>query len=84
MACHVDIIPPKADKQQIDELIEVVTSTRGGHKTGIFAKTVGNAFMTQYPTVKEMVEKMRAKYKTFHYKVHGTTLIVVSPCPKGC
>lgn len=77
MPCHEDPIPAECEKKEIDLLIEVV-------KGKISIKDVGDDFMGEYPTVRELVAKARVKYKTFNYRVQGTTFVLVSPCPKKC
>jgi hypothetical protein len=74
--------PILAKNGEIDTLIKVINGK-------ITVKNVGNDFDGKYPTVKSIVadlrnEKAERKTKTFHYKVHGHMMIVVSPCPKGC
>ena len=79
MPCIVDPIPPKGG--EIETLIKVIDGK-------ITVKNVGDNFHGKYPTVKALVETFRndkkASGKTFHYKVHGNLMIIVSPCPKDC
>ena len=77
MPCHVDTIDADAAKQQIDKIVLVA-------KGKIRVQRMGDNFYGKYPTVDKLVCKYRAKYKTFQYKVDGTMLVVVTPCPKGC
>ena len=80
MPCVVDPIVAKG--REIDTLVKVING-----KTTI--KSVGDSWYGKYPTVESIVEVLRKekkekKIKTFHYKIHGHTMVVVSPCPKGC
>lgn len=75
MPCHVDPIYPKDD--QIDQVIEII-------KGNIKFISRGDNFMGNYPTVKDIVKEYREKLKTFNYKVSGSTLVLISPCPKKC
>jgi len=80
MPCIVDPIPAKGE--EIETLVKVIDGK-------ITIKNVGDDFYGKYPTVKSIVEELRKekekkKIKTFHYKVYGHMMVVVSPCPKGC
>lgn len=37
-----------------------------------------------FPTVKRYLEGCKKRFKTYQYKRDGETIVVVSPCPKGC
>lgn len=77
MPCHQDEIPADYRKNEIDQLILVA----GGK---IKIQEVGDNFMGKYPTAQDLVKKYRKKFKTFQYEVKGTTMVLVSPCPKKC
>ncbi len=76
MPCHVDTINADAAKQQVDKVVLITKK--------IHVQRMGDNFYGKYPTVETLLGKYRKKYKTFQYKVDGTMLVVVTPCPKGC
>jgi hypothetical protein len=77
MPCHVEEFPPNAVKNEISTVVKIVNGK-------ITMKCVGDEFYGKYPTTKDIIMPLRKKFKTFHYKVFGTMLVFVSPCPKGC
>ena len=77
MPCHVDDIPANAAKKEIDKVVFLDDGR-------ISIKEVGDSFHGKYPTVSELVVKYRKKRKTFSYKVSGTMMVIVAPCPKKC
>lgn len=83
MPCHVDVIPAKTGKQEVDMIVEVIEGK-------IKFKEIGDSFSGKYPTVTACVERFRktnAKKRneqSFQWATHGTMIVFVSPCPKGC
>lgn len=78
MPCHVEIY--KRNKPELVEtLIEVV-------KGKISIKEVGDGYNCNWKSVKDHLATAKGKYKTFHYRFDERTgtLVIVSPCPKGC
>ena len=75
MPCHVDEFPPQ--RGEIETLIKIIDGK-------ISIKNVGDGFYGKYPTPREILKEAKKKYKTYHYKVQGSTMVIVSPCPKGC
>ena len=77
MPCHEETYPARADKNQLD--CEVLVDNGK-----IRVREMGNDFYGQFPTVKEHLNALKKKHKTFKYKVHGTMIVVITPCPHGC
>lgn len=75
MPCHVETYPPKAG--EFETVIEVVDGK-------IKIRTVGSGFYGRFPTLKEILTSVKGRLKTYHYKTHGSIIVIVSPCPKGC
>lgn len=77
MPCHVDLYPARADKRQVDTIVRVINGK-------ISISNVGDDFYGKYPTIENVLDDAKKKYKTFHYKTNGTMMVIVSPCPKKC
>ncbi len=77
MPCHVDEYPARAHKRQIDRIIRVINGK-------ITISRVGDSFYGKYPTIENVLDESKKKYKTFHYRIDDTMMVIVSPCPKKC
>lgn len=79
MPCHVDAIPPRIAKKEVNMVIEVVNGS-------IAFKEVGDSFSGKYPTITTCIRRFRktSRKRTFHWLTFGAMIVFVSPCPKGC
>lgn len=82
MPCHVDPILPSTAKKEIDMVVEVIDGKIKFKEVGRYEK---------YPTIancidrfKKAIAKKKDPFTTFQWKVHGTMIVFVSPCPAGC